>query len=132
MSMFIDLDEVIVEDFTVKLAGQEYRLPGDVPVESMLRLARAWDRLVAGEGDSDENVAELSAQALALFRIRQPDLEGLPLGVGQIGTLITRLYGIGDEEAPAAVDPPKAGPERGTTPTPRKKRPRAAAKSRGS
>lgn len=128
---FIDLDDIILEDHKVKLGGQIYLLPGDLPIEEMLSLSRAWERMNAGIGgtDGDELVDDLYQRVLALFRVRQPDLEELPIGVLAVARLIVRLYSGPDDDEPAgrAADPtppPKAGAgrARGTTQTSKKKR----------
>lgn len=131
---FIDLDEVILADHKVRLAGREYLLPGDLPVEQMLGLSHAWDQLSTREGEEhsgDELVRDLYDRALELFRVRQPDLESLPIGVVSIGRLIAGLYGGLDDEATPAADPPsaperKAGPARGKTRHSPSKAPRKA------
>lgn len=129
---FIDLDEVILEDHEVRLAGETYLLPGDLPAPQMLGLSHAWDRLSMredqGERSGDELVRELYDRALELFRVRQPDLEALPIGVVSIGRLIVGLYGgLGDDGEPA-VDPQRA-PERKAGPAPGKTR-RSPSKAR--
>lgn len=142
---FIDLDDILLDDHEVQLGGVIYRLPGDLPIEQMLGLSRAWERMAGGVGadGSDGLVQELYDRVLELFQVRQPELQELSIGVLAVARLIVRLYGDLDDE-PAAVpgetplgvaDPPTtprkgAGQGRGKTPTPRKPaKPRARSKA---
>lgn len=118
MARFVDLDDILVEDVTVKLNGVEYLLPGDVPIEQLLTLQAAWDRMIDGDA-SLENVGVLSSAALALFRVRQPELVDLPIGIRQIGKLVAGVYGTDDVEdgagVPTSAPAKRAGAARGTT-----------------
>lgn len=114
---FIDLDDVLLDDHQVRIGGEIYLLPGDLPIEQMLGLSRAWERMSTGIGgkDGDDLVDDLYQRVLELFRVRQPDLQELPIGVLAVARLIVRLYGGLDDE-PAAT--PAAQAEGGGDPTP--------------
>lgn len=123
---FIDLDDIILDDHEVKLGGTIYRLPGDLPIEQMVGISRAWERMNSGIGrdGGDDLVDDLYRRVLELFQVRQPDLEELPIGVLAIARLIVRLYGSLDdapERAAAAGEgapDPTAAPEEGAGPAP--------------
>jgi hypothetical protein len=117
----IDLDTVVPDDITVILHGQEYLLPGDVPVPDWLEISKATDRI-----DTDPAAGqELYDLVLELFRLRQPELESIPLGARQMMTLVFGLYDTDTpEEAEEEGDPPRAeeAPAGKTTSTSRKTR----------
>lgn len=115
MTRLIDLDTLVGEDIEVKLAGETYLLPSDIPSESMVRLISLYQR--AGEDESDDNVETLQAiseEVLILFQIRQPDLDYVPIGIQGTFALLTKLMELynsapegGDDDAPLA---PKKAP----------------------
>lgn len=118
MTRIIDLDTVAPPDIEVVHQGNEYLLPGDIPVPNMLaieRAARDFFDTDSDEGATDRLVA-LQDEVLALFRIRQPDLEELPpLGMAQLVVLVRSLYDDGEDVTP---DPPKPAPKRSRGGTP--------------
>lgn len=118
----IDLDLILGEPVEVKLGGQVYKLPSDIPTELFLRMA-------AYEGA--DNVAvlvdEIQDELLALFRVHQPDIKALPGTLTQMVALVPMVYG-GRGSAEAA-DPPKAKAKAGTKSTSRKKKAGSASTS---
>lgn len=92
-SEIVDLDAVVGPPKKVRLGGQVYVLPGDIPVELYLALNQAAQAETDGEGDQVEILYE---QLLDLFRTHQPDLESLPLSMTQLVQAIPTIYG-GDE-----------------------------------
>lgn len=105
----IDLDSVLGKPKVVQLDGKRYKLPADLPAPLFLKLA-------AGSADdfSAETVRELYEDVLALFRVHQPDMDDLPVGMVQMYTIIPRVYMGSDDADP----PPKAAA--GTRSTSRK------------
>lgn len=90
----IDLDEILGADKKVKLGGQIYVLPPDLPVELYLRITN-----LAGTGASDEEmIPVLYENLLELFRYKQPKLESLPLSMSHLVTAVAKIYG--DDDAP--------------------------------
>jgi hypothetical protein len=126
----IDLDTVIPEDIIVRLNGEDYPLPGDIPVPDFLAISRATERL-----EEDPEVAEeLYEHILGLFRVRRPDLESVPMGARQLMTLVFSLY---DADPEPDGDPPRAeeapaGKTTTTTRKPRPKKPTTASRSSSS
>lgn len=112
----IDLDELVAKPKRVKLGGQDYTLPGELPVPLYLRL-RAEEQATAeaeesGEKiDQDRRVEDLNELLLDLFRVHQPDIESLPAGLVQMFTIIPRVYSAKvtvDDEEDEDEDAPKA------------------------
>lgn len=101
-SDIIDLDEILPDDKRVKLQGTIYTLPPEIPVELFLRINKMSDDGVA----EDQQVGRLYEEILELFRYKQPDLEKLPLGLGQLMGAISQIYGNREADAPR---PPRAG-----------------------
>lgn len=108
MTRLIDLDVLVGEDIDVRLAGETYRIPSDIPAESMVRLISLYQN--AGEGDDDshtETLQQIADEVLALFQIRQPDLDYLPLGVKGAFALLTQLMDLyADPEDEASAEAP--------------------------
>jgi hypothetical protein len=102
----IDLDEAVPEDLGVKVDGQIYDLPGDIPIPRYLEIERLVDRLDDPEQADGQGLKRLYEQILDLFRVRQPDLEELPIGPRRLGALVVQLYSQaadgdgGEEERP--------------------------------
>lgn len=102
----IDLDAsgVIAEPKQVKLHGVIYKLPGDVPAPLYVQLMGAADR-----GDDPQLSIDVYGEILELFRVYQPTLERLPLGLNEMTAAVGAIYrgqaedgtvGGGDEEGP--------------------------------
>lgn len=114
----IDLDEAVQKPKKVKLGGQIYTLPGELPAPLYLRLRaeeQAYaEQVEAGEANGDQRIEDLNDLLLDLFRTHQPDIEELPAGIVQLFTVIPRVYGAG-----SVVDDDEGGDDE--TPKPRKK-----------
>lgn len=109
----IDLDELIAPPRRVKLKGVTYTLPGELPVPLYLRL-KATEDAPEDEAGGDR-VEDLNELLLELFRVHQPDLDELPVGLTQAFTIIPRVYGastILDENEGDDGEPD--GPKQGT------------------
>jgi len=118
----LDLDDIARPELVIRTGGVDYVLPGDVPCEKWLRIAAAADLVHTGDADSDD-VQELNDRVLDLFRIRQPDLDELPLSAGQILLTLAAFY---DDEIGEAVPDPPARRVAGTRSSSRKKTTRSA------
>lgn len=122
MTRIIDLDTLVPDDVDVVVNGETFRLPGDIPVETMLQVEAATQRLntVTDQEEGQDALGGLYDAVLDLFRIRQPDLDSVPIGLKQCVLLIGQLYAVED----SAPDPPRPAPKRrsGTTSS-RKPRP---------
>ena len=91
MPRYIDLDDLIPPDITVRIGGEEFLLPGDVPVPDYLELQRLSAGIVDGDTDDPEGtVVALHDRLLDLFRVHQPDMEVLPVGPRALLPLVFR------------------------------------------
>ncbi len=134
MARFIDLDEVIPEDTTVKLGGVLYKLPGDIPTPDFLAISRAHARLTEPQETAEDMIlaAEgLYERILELFQVRNPDVEKVPLGLQQAISLVYELYRVDQPAEEAVPDPPEptAGGTRSTRKPAAKKKKTAASGS---
>lgn len=127
MARIIDLDALVPDDVEVVFGGETYPLPGDIPVELMLQVEAASQRLntITDNEEGQDALGGLYDAVLELFRIRRPELESVPIGLKQCVMLIGQLYAV-EEPTP---DPPKPARRGGTTSTTRRKttRPKASA-----
>ena len=101
----VDLDAVAGQPIKVKLGGKHYLVPADCPTPLYLRMLNLADQ---GDPDDPQIVAQLYGDVLELFRVHQPDLESLPLGLTQLVESLGLIYGADDEAAAADPTPPKA------------------------
>lgn len=115
----IDLDALVGPPKKVKLGGEIYSLPADLPAPLFLKISTYGD----SEMDESEMFADLYEELLELFRVHQPDLEDLPIGVAQLVLAVPRIYQDGvSETQEGGARPSRAG----TRSTSRKKTKRSA------
>jgi hypothetical protein len=105
----IDLDVVAGPAKKVKLGGQTYTLPPDIPVELYLRLN---EQSKAGQLDEHGQIKELYDELVELFQYGDSKITKLPIGITTLILAIPTIYG---PDNPV----PKAEPEGGRRP-PRK------------
>lgn len=131
MTRIIDLDKIVPDDIEVVLQGDTYLLPGDIPVELMLRVEHATQQLNSvTDSDEGQNVlADLLDAVVDLFRIRQPDVDQVPIGLRQAVMLISQIYSVQEDPAP---DPPRPARRAGTTSTSSRAKKTTRAKASGS
>ena len=127
----IDLDAVMPESLIVKMGGEEYKLPGDIPVPDYLELSRLFERLAdTPEEGEDPALLQLYDLVLDLFQRENPDVEELPIGPRRLGRLVLMLYtGAADSDDPKVEETPKPKPRRraaGTKSSSRKSPPKSA------
>lgn len=137
MPRLIDIDDLVDLDVVyIRVAGVNYRMPGDLPVPDYLRLRRDFNDLVSDEPDEDidrdELLTRVSDQLLEMLQQHQPDLAALPCGVkGVVPIAFAFLNGLGEdvEELPgeetvpptrrrASTPKKRSGARRSTTKTP--------------
>lgn len=107
----VDIDKVISRDATMLVGGEEYLLPGDPPVAFYLEYLDLTERVDEAETAADEApiLRELHDMALRLFKIRSPELDTLPIGIGSLlGGLGLYFFGGGE----VIDDPPVKRPAR--------------------
>lgn len=110
----------LVEPKQVRLVhdGPVYKLPPDVPVPLMLMLEHYAEHDI-----TTELVRDIYEQVLTLFRVYQPDLTELPIGLTQMLTLVRRVY---------SPDEPQAEQEQAAPPTRRGTKSTSAPRKRAS
>lgn len=98
----LNLDEIASEDKQVKLGGQIYIIPGDLPVMTMLNLIENANRLQ--EAPNDPKLQEKAFELLAdIFMIRDEKFDAEKfkkrLTMKQYTTLISFIFrGFSDSE----------------------------------
>lgn len=129
----VDAAGILTEPVQVRIRGDVFTLPGDVPAPLYAKLI-----LVSGQGGDagQETAADLYDELLTVFRQHQPDLARLPLGLNEMTTVVGYIYGGAhdqDEDTPAGAAAGGDG-EDPTGPTPKTptRRPRAAKRSTSS
>lgn len=112
MAEIIDLDDALPPDKKVRIHGEVYSLPGDIPTELFLRIQRA-----TGQIQEDDGIDRLYQAVLDLFKERDPAIESLPLGLTQIVTLFSTVYGVQgeDDERPPQTRGTATGSSRSKT-----------------
>lgn len=91
------LDEAIPDDIIFEIKGQRLEVPGDLDTEEILSLYKLFRELTADQVDANDDEAVLRAAhkvdetLLALFKLRQPDLEKLPFGAVGKRAVIRKL-----------------------------------------
>lgn len=133
MPRIIDLNELVGED-VIFVHGQpprEYRIPGDIDVETVFELFSMYKELGTIEADTFDEIAEevrskffgIRDRLLALFQIRDPKLARLPFGPRAMGLILRSI--LGGLGLAISEDPPEP-------PAKEKRRSTAAKKSRAS
>lgn len=118
MAKIVKLADLLPEDIVFELpGGQRYTLPGDPPLELILRIAGLFERTQnepgTAEGSADlglDILQELDALALQLLRMCDPSVEHSPfgaLGIQHVVSKLLAIYNFGAAEEPDTVDPPK-------------------------
>lgn len=121
----IDLDALVGPPKKVKLGGDIYKLPADLPAPLFLKISTYAD----SEMDEAEMFADLYDELLDLFRVHQPDLDDLPIGVAQLVLAVPKIYQDGvSETEEGGARPSRAG----TRSTRRKPKTKASASSTSS
>jgi hypothetical protein len=120
MPRIIKLGELLPADFVVELSeGQQFTLPGDPPLELILKIAELFERTENMNGDAGdvglEVLRELDGEMLSLLRMRQPEMVASPFGVIGVQHVVASLleaYNFAAAEEPTAdgddEDPPSA------------------------
>jgi hypothetical protein len=124
----IDLDILVPADKKASLGGKTYTVPGDMPMETYLKVAKVSAAEDSG-ADEGELLGEMVEALVELFAYKLPDdttdagksardeVRGVlrKLGIRTITQILGKLYGddddvpSGDNEGEGAGDPPTAG-----------------------
>ncbi|MGB9886753.1 MAG: hypothetical protein ACPLRW_07145 [Moorellales bacterium] len=101
MGNYLDLDALVPEDITVKLGGQEYRIPADLDLETSARLISLGKKLA--EDPSPETVRDFEKFLADLLGRRQKVAAPVKLTMAQAIALINAITSAGREMAEKAV-----------------------------
>lgn len=97
----IDAAGILTPPIQVKLKGETYTLPGDVPAPLYARLIATSE-----SGGTPKDINGLYTELIALFQQYQPTLESLPVGVNEMVAVVGFIYNsAGDTGAEAGEDP---------------------------
>jgi len=124
MPQIVDLDALVPEEIIFKYAGKEYRLPGDIDVETTFTIqqlivelsqseqgvlraqleraqavkSQAITRAERGLSQAMETQKRVTAKTeneiLQLFKVNHPDLEKLPFGSTGFGVVLTHVLAM--------------------------------------
>jgi hypothetical protein len=95
MSTITDLDALAPEPIQVRLGGEIYLLPGDLPMPLMLRIEQLADQEL-----SEQVIRSLYDDVLELFQTHQPEVTDLPIGLVQLMRAIPAIYGGATQDPP--------------------------------
>jgi hypothetical protein len=103
MAQVVNLDDILGEDAVIQYRGVEYKLPADPPVEYILALWQATQRMQnpLSLEEQAECMNDLCGRLLAVFRLADPNLKSLPFGTQglvAVSKLIFSLVGIATHE----------------------------------
>ncbi len=101
MSKYIDLDAVVPGDITVKLGGQDYKIPADIDLATTAKLIGLGKKLA--DDPTPETVNEFETFLVDLLSIRQKPPVVIRLTMGQALALIKTVTGAAQETADKAV-----------------------------
>ena len=118
MTRIVKLGELLPADFVVELpGGEQFTLPGDPPLELLLKIAELFERSENANGDGGdigiEVLRELDDQMLSLLQMRRPDLHSSPFGVIGVQHVVAELlqaynFAAVEEEGEDPENPPSA------------------------
>jgi hypothetical protein len=103
MARMIDLNELVGEDigFQYGKPVREYFIPGDIDVETVLRLFEMFTNVGKIDGDDPAELAgavkqrfdEITRELLTVLQIRQPTLKKYPFGIRGTGHVLRIILG---------------------------------------
>ena len=115
----IDLDALVGPPKKVKLGGEIYSLPADLPAPLFLKISTYAD----SELSEAEMAEDLYEELVELFRVHQPAIDSLPIGIAQMVLAIPQIYQDGvSETQEGGARPSRAG----TRSTSRKRKTKSA------
>lgn len=102
MAQIIEMNELVPEDIIVRYGNPpvDYKIPGDIDVETVFRLFEMFQALSSTEGNDQEvfdslkaKFGDIRAELLKLFQVRDPKLKELPFGLRGTGALLRVILG---------------------------------------
>lgn len=126
MSTITDLDALVPSDKTVKFGGREYTVPGDMPLETYLRVQKV-NQLQEANADQEVILNEMVSAVRDLLCWNIPDhITDVPasvdaqirrLGLGTVVNLLGTIYTDDEDDAEADALPPAQDSSTKTTST---------------
>lgn len=109
MARVVKLSALLPEDIVIEMpGGQTFTLPGDPPLQAVLKIAALFERSAeaAASEDGDEGIGiqvltELDEHMLGLLRMRDPEIQESPFGVfgvQQVVAAVLEAYNFGTVE----------------------------------
>jgi hypothetical protein len=112
MPKIIKLGELLPEDFIIDLNGKQFTLPGDPPLELILKIAELFERSESANGNAEEVglevLRELDNEMLKLLQMRDEAVTESPFGVIGVQHVVASLlqaYNFAAEEEAEEEDP---------------------------
>lgn len=126
MAKIIDLNELVAEDIVLRYGRpvKEYRIPGDVSVDTVFTLFDAFTQLTAIEGDDPQQLADevkrrferIRDLVFGLLKERQPGLKEYPFGIRGTGAVLQVILSeLGVNATAEDPTPPSPTPKRRTS-----------------
>lgn len=100
MTRIVNIDALLPDDAVLQWRGQEWRIPGDLAVETVLGMQKAAVGLQeAVSSDKPESVVEamtvLAQQVAAVLAVRQPErAASLSFGARELGVLTGAIVSL--------------------------------------
>lgn len=118
MPRIVKLGELLPADFVIEMpGGQQFTLPGDPPLDLILKIAELFERSEnADQNDGEfgiEVLRELDAELLRLIQMRQPDVYSSPFGVVGVMHVVETLlqaynFAAAEDDEEDPENPPQA------------------------
>ena len=113
----IDIDAMLPQDGTLKWRGREWQIPGDLPVQTIMRIQQLGQALQAAgdaghEGAAMEALDSLGGEIASILATRQPDrAQDLAFGAYELGLLASAIVSLATG-GKAVADPNVKAPAR--------------------
>lgn|GEM_PF-3191123 len=101
MSTYIDLDALVPDDITVKIGGQEYKIPADLDLATSARLISLGKKLA--EDPTGETVKEFEKFLANLLGMRQKAPVIAQMTMTQALSLVKAVTSAGQEAAEQTI-----------------------------
>lgn len=109
MTRLINLDSLIPDDITVIKDGREWRIPGDLPVHTVLRLIKAGQVLnMASTPEAQADALnDIAIVIRDLFAINHQEAKVLRFGAREVSILLGQLLSLlNNDPNPNVMRPP--------------------------
>jgi hypothetical protein len=148
MPQIVNLDALVPDDLEFQYRGAVYKVPGDLPTETVFSLFEKYRKVIEAQMATSEDGAdpkktwpvverastEMRDAILHVFQIMQPDLQSLPFGTSAMPHVTQNLLSLLGIEIGETEPDPTPAPKMAPTLKTRKpsQRRRKSTSSRGS